>query len=66
MPRIMVDKQWQAQDDLRTLQNADEIRKSKARLNAAQAEAKKQMDALKKVSPRTAAKRAPRKPRARR
>ncbi len=44
------DKAWQAQDDLRTLQAAEEIRKSRPRLNAANTEAKKQMAALNKIT----------------
>ena len=44
------EKKWQAEDDLRTLQRAAEIRKDKGRLAAARKCAKEQMAALQKVS----------------
>jgi len=43
------DKRWQAQEDLRTLQRAQEIQLSKSRVAAAQREANTQMQALAKV-----------------
>ena len=43
------DKKWQAEDDARTLMRAEEIKRDKARINAAQAQAKKQMEELAKV-----------------
>ena len=50
MPTMTEHKQWEAQDDLRTLERAEEIRKSSARMRAAQTEAKRQMAALGKVA----------------
>lgn len=47
---ISEDKKWQAEDDLRTLQRAQEIQKSRSRLSAAKRIAKEQVDALKKVA----------------
>lgn len=47
---------WRAQDDMRTLENAAEIMKDKTRLNSAQAEAKRQMEALQQVAKRAPAK----------
>ena len=44
------EQRWQAQDDLRTLQRAQEIQQNAARMKMAQAEAKAQMQALAKVS----------------
>ncbi len=44
------EKSWQAQSDLHTLQQAEEIRKNRPRLNAANTEAKKQMAALNKIT----------------
>lgn len=44
------DKKWRAQDDLRALQRAKEIESDKARMAAAKAVAKEQMDALSKVA----------------
>lgn len=43
-------QKWQAQDDLRTLQNAAEIQKSAARVKAAQQEAQSQIAALGSVT----------------
>lgn len=43
------DTKWRAQDDLRSLQRAEEIRRDKARMRAAQAEAKSQMKQLSTV-----------------
>ena len=44
------DRKWQAQDDLRTLQRAQEIQADRSRLNAAKTEVKNQMAALSKVA----------------
>ena len=44
------ERRWQAQDDLRTLQRAQEIQRDKARLTACQSEARQQMSALSKVA----------------
>ena len=44
------ERQWQAQDDLRTLQRAAEIQGNKTRMTAAQREAKAQLAALSKVA----------------
>ena len=49
-PSMAEHKQWEAQDDLRTLERAEQIRGSAARMRAAQAEAKRQMAALGKVA----------------
>lgn len=43
---------WKAQDDMRTLEGAAEIMRDKARLNSAQTEAKRQMEALQQVAKR--------------
>ncbi len=40
---------WRAEDDARTLMRAEEVKRDKARLNAAQAQAKKQMEELSRV-----------------
>ena len=45
-----VDDSWRAQSDLRTLSTADEIRRDQKRLRAAQAEARRQMQALHSVA----------------
>lgn len=44
------DRKWQAQDDLRTLQRAQEIQADKSRLQAAKVEVRNQMAALSKVA----------------
>ena len=44
-----VDRKWQAQDDLRTLRQAEEVRVSSGRLKAAQRMADQEMRALEKV-----------------
>lgn len=41
---------WQAEDDVRTLKNAAEIRSDPARMKRARAEAKRQLEALNAVS----------------
>lgn len=43
------DKKWRAEDDLRTLQRAKEVENDKARMQAAKAIAKEQMQNLKKI-----------------
>ncbi len=43
------DKKWEREEDLRTLQRAEEIRKDPKRLQAAKKEAKEKMSALKKI-----------------
>jgi len=45
-----VDKAWQAEDDLRTLQRALEVNKDAKRLAAAKALARTKLDELKKIS----------------
>lgn len=52
----MIDKNWQAEDDLRTLVRACEIRKDSKRHAAAKALAKQQLTELKKISTATAEK----------
>jgi len=51
-----IDKNWQAEDDLRTLVRACEIRKDGKRHAAAKALAKQQLAELKKISTATAEK----------
>ena len=51
MRGIAMDKEWQAEDDMRTLVRAEEIRKDTKRLKAAQATAKKRADELKSLAP---------------
>ena len=51
MRGIAMDKEWQAEDDMRTLVRAEEIRKAPKRLKAAQAMAKKRADELKSLAP---------------
>jgi len=48
MPHVS-EKEFQAQDDLRTLKNAEEIKKSKPRMGAAKKMAKQEMKAIAKV-----------------
>ena len=43
------DQKWRAEDDLRALQRASEIQSDKARMKAAKAIAKEQMNNLKKI-----------------
>lgn len=51
MPKLTgQDLEFQAEDDLRTLQRAEEVRSNKTRLNRAKKVANKQMKALKKVA----------------
>ncbi len=47
-----MDKKWQAESDLRTLQAAREIEASRARLSAAKRVADEQMKALSKLTKR--------------
>ena len=51
MRGIAMDKEWQAEDDMRTLVRAEEIRKDTKWLKAAQAMAKKRADELKSLAP---------------
>lgn len=52
-PRLTAkEKRWRAQDDLRTLQSAHEIKKDKGRCDAACREAQMQIQALAQVKPR--------------
>lgn len=44
-----VDRKWQARDDLRTLQQAQEIQKDRARVAAATKEAQTQVKAIQAV-----------------
>lgn len=52
----MIDRNWQAEDDLRTLVRACEIRKDKDRFAAARKLARKQVDDLKKIDADSAGK----------
>ena len=49
-PSVSLDRQWQAREDLRVLQQAQEIQQNKARLTRAKAEAEAQMAALAKTT----------------
>lgn len=50
-PRVSAaDKKWQAQSDLRTIQEAAQIQANKGRMTAAQKEAQNQMAALSSVA----------------
>lgn len=50
-PRVTAaDKRWQAQSDLRTIQEAAQIQANKSRMSAAQKEAQNQMAALTSVA----------------
>lgn len=44
------EKRWRAESDLRTLRDADDIRKDKERMKAAAAMAKEQMTSLESIS----------------
>ena len=51
VPRMSAqDKRWQAQSDLRTIQEATQIQANKSRMTAAQKEAQTQMAALNSVT----------------
>lgn len=58
----VADKRWQAEQDLRAIQEAEEIKSNPARLRAAKIEAQKKLKALKKVAGPEKKKPAPRKP----
>ena len=49
-PKTADDRKWQAEEDVRTLVRAEEIRKDAARLRRATAMAKKQLTALQGVT----------------
>jgi len=49
MPSKQEQAKWQAEDDARTLMRAEEIKRDGARIKAAQAQAKKQMEELARV-----------------
>lgn len=46
---IAREKKYQAEDDIRTLQRAEEIKKDKSRMNAVKQMAKSQVQDLKKI-----------------
>ncbi|MFT3815256.1 MAG: hypothetical protein QM740_18065 [Acidovorax sp.] len=48
---IAMDKDWQAESDMRTLAEAEEIRKDPKRLKAALAKAKEKIAELQKLQP---------------
>lgn len=48
---IGMDKDWQAEDDMRTLARAEEIRKDPKRLKAALAKAQEKIEELQKLQP---------------
>lgn len=48
---IGMDKDWQAQSDMRTLAEAEEIRKDPKRLKAALTKAKEKIEELQKLQP---------------
>lgn len=45
------DKEWRAESDMRTLAEAEEIRKDPKRLKAAQAKAREKIEELKSLAP---------------
>lgn len=45
------DKEWRAESDMRTLAEAEEIRKDPKRLKAAQAKAREKIEELKSLTP---------------
>ena len=47
---VAQEKKWQAQDDLRTMQRAAEVKADPSRVKAAQAEAQSQIKALSSVT----------------
>lgn len=53
MASLPLDKQWQIEDDMRTLVRAEEIRKDPKRLKAAQQMAKKRAEELNVLSQKT-------------
>lgn len=50
-PAVDIDreKKWRAEDDMRTMQQAEEIRKDKERMKAMKSMAKQKMNELKKI-----------------
>lgn len=48
-PSMQDQSKWQAEDDARTLMRAEEIKRDSARIKAAQAQAKRQMEELSRV-----------------
>lgn len=48
---IGMNKEWQAESDMRTLAEAEEIRKDPKRLKAAMAKAKEKIEELQKLQP---------------
>ncbi len=50
MPNSKTEAQWQAEEDVRTLMRAEEIRQNKTRLNKAVAEAKKQAARVSRIA----------------
>lgn len=48
--RPSIDKQFQAEDDMRTLRRAEEVKASPTRMKAARSEAKKEVKTLTKVA----------------
>lgn len=48
---IAMDKEWQAESDMRTLAEAEEIRKDPKRLKAALAKAREKIEELQKLQP---------------
>lgn len=48
---IAMDREWQAEHDMRTLAEAEEIRKDPKRLKAALAKAKEKIEELQKLQP---------------
>jgi hypothetical protein len=49
-PRLSVDRRWEAQDALRTLQRAQEIQGNKTLMSQVKREAQQQMAAISKVT----------------
>jgi hypothetical protein len=47
------DAQWQAESDVRTLQDAEEIKSNKARMKRAETQARKQQKNLQKIAKTT-------------
>lgn len=50
MPMVKQEDQWQAEDDLRTLMRAEDIKRDRARMAKVKAIAKKQTAAVSKVT----------------
>lgn len=49
-PALEVDKRWQAEDDLRTLERANDVVSDSSRLTAAKSHAKKQRESLDRIA----------------